>query len=349
MLKENYCSFQATVNVTNINEYGKNPNAYLLNVLSKIYNQRNRMNEHILKVVQILERGQCVINKTNISSIGVVSVLFIAKVLNVSVGDMLPNVSIIANNICYIGSYDYVYVEPGTSRTSTTKILSSIESIPGKEFKIGWTIPFVITEIEKTPETNSVSVFGNLVSARYYLENKFVWKIDKENAKLEIDDIITQKIKEIKVELTLRDEVNCTFFEKLFYPKKIASAAASKMPTKWQTYEGGPMWQGPPALNVTGALTSLVGMVDAAINGKEQNFEGIWTRPLELHRSSPMIQKLSGEDASAVDTCANVMVMTALSEILEALQLVRKMSVMYDEEKISSQATLWTIIEDLKL
>lgn len=354
MLRENYCSFQTTINVLNINEYGKNPNAYLLNVLSKIYNQKNYMNEYILKVVRILERGECVINKTNISSTGVVSVSFIAKVLNVGVGDMLPNVTIIANNICYIGSYDYVYVEPGTSRTTTCKILSSIESIPGKDFKIGWTIPFVISEIERAPGVSSVSVFGNLISAKYYAENVYTWCINKENSKLEVDELIIQKIKEIKVELTLREDFDNTFFEKLFYPKK-TTASMSKIATKWQTYEDGPIWQGPPSLNIAGKLISIVNMVDMAINGKEQDFEGVWTRPLELHRSSPMIQKLQVDAAASshainvVDTSANVMVMTALTEILESLVLIRKMSVMYGDEKMAAQASLWTIIEDLKL
>jgi hypothetical protein len=355
MIKEDYAFFETTLAITNISEYGVNPDSYLLNQLGTNFNHRCFMGKYILKVVKIEKRSKCVINSTNLTAYGNIDIRFMAKILCVSPGDILANVTITTNNITYIGNYDYLFTDAETKKITKETVATAIRQPSKKDFKIGWTLPIVLLEVEYSPMSRAISTYGTLLCAPYFVETKKTWRIDKENAILDYNDIIANQLKNIKVELELRTKPDfrpesIMFFEKLFYPMR----STAKTNTKWETYEGGQPWIGPPSMNFAKPLLSIVNAVNLVSEGKEQIFSGVWTRPLELHRSSPMIQKLDADMASAaestlVETTANVMIAEVLTEILDNLRFIRMMVINYNDEKIKSQDGLWKIIEDLKL
>ena len=356
MIREHYeMTLETTLNILSIHEYATDSEAYILNALGNIFMHKCFDRQYILKIVRIIKKSACEIYKSNLDSFGTVNVTFMAKVLYLNIGDILPNVTLISDVMTtYIGDYNYIFTDAETKKVTKERIAVAIQPIPKKNFKLDWIMPVVIIENYFSPMQSVINAYSCLLSAEYFNLTKKIWRVDKSNSTLEMNEIISQKLKNIKVELELRTKSDIraesiVFFEKLFYPMK----NITKTNTKWDTYEGGQPWQGPPSATFTKPLISIVNAVNLVSEGKEQNFTGVWTRPLELHRSSPMIQKMSADDITTVEpliveTTATVMVSEVLSEILEIIKLIRMMAIYYDEATISAQSGLWQIIEDLK-
>jgi hypothetical protein len=338
MIKEQFKTFNATVTVENVHEYGINPKEFLLNALNDEFAGKCYYGEYIIKVTNITRQNLCLINKTNIDGDAFVDVVFIAHILYIAAGDMLPAVEIKILDQAYLGRYQY--------SLENIKIAVGVSAIPKREFRIGWFLPVCISQTYKAPMKDTNNVLGSLVCPKYFIDNNKTWRVPEELGKLELGEFLPKIFGGIKAEIEIRSQFDYAFFENLFYARKTTKQDEE---ASWQTYTGGPVWRGPKAVPIAGKLVSALEFVNQVIKGQSVNMAGVWTRPLEVHRSSPMFMKLPDSTDGAVITSANVMMTEILTEIFEMLTLIRHMSMFYKKEIIEAQRGLWLIMEEMKI
>jgi hypothetical protein len=338
MIKEQLKVFPATVDIDNVHEYGIGPKEFLINALNERYSGRCFLGEYIIKVIDIEQMGPCLINKTNLYGNAYVDLKFKASVMYIAPGDMMPAVEIRLTEPAYYGRYSY--------NVGSARIAVAVDAIPKRDFKVGWFMPVCINVVSKQPLMDTTNVSGSLICPRYFINSTKIWRIPDDLSTLNSEVIIAKLFGNIKAEIDIRSQFDYTFFENLFYARKTGKHDED---ASWLTYTGGPMWKGTKAVKLDGKLVSALEFVNQAIKNQTVNLAGVWTRPIEIHRSSPMFMKLPDSTEGAVLTSANVMMAEILTEIFEVLTLIRHMSMFYKKEIIDSQKALWLIMEDMKI
>ena len=350
-------TIEATVDISNPTNFCTNTEEHLLGALRDKYNGKCFFAVYILNVKSIERRSMCKLVKTNNSGGGYMDVRFLADVVVFSAWDIITDVLIVNRQQMVLGEY---YL-PGGPKMAVVALYASksVEAIA-----VGQKVPVRVMIAQHSPGQPQASIVAtlltcDLVARVYQLEGA----LSGDDARLKLAPLLTKIEKELAVRAQLAADHGelLWFFEGLLYAYR--GEPAGVLPTKFT--EPGPAsvgssieapWVGPPMLEPTEAGVEVLNLLDivrgVVASGVSLPVAGLWSRPLNVHRSSPLVARLPG-GAGRPDTpwahpvygdpC--IVFAEMLKNILDFLKATHNLVKSYNSrEDIEKHVNVWSIM-----
>jgi hypothetical protein len=370
--------FTVTINVRNPIGFCADKMRQAMIHLKSTYERRCYMGSFIVAINKIEEISSCRIINTNNSGEGVVDVQFSATVGSLARWDIYPGAKILRTDLLVGGetSPDMVKADPARRDVRDIGVIltliSSAETT--KLVRAGQTVCVRVVGVEHKPMQPGVSVAGQLLTCERATPVYRVRGNLTTTAALEMMPIIVA----IDAELAQRKKAfdkapgGFMFFEGLLY--SYARKSSERESIKSNVAEA---WEGPKRLPFTTEAAkaaaeleskaeakleskveavNILDIVRAAAAGKPQPFEGVWSRPLTLCRSSPLVARRSAaapveetKGTEIIETPA-VVCHVFLKSILEFLTAVRCMTEIYNSEKmLKEHQNIWLAMKSAQI
>lgn len=309
---------------------------------------------YIVSIDEIAKISDCRIVSTNHSAEGTIDVQFSATVAVFSQWDIIPGVRIVKSEQLIIGSTSgpekgTQFGDPRDARVVVT-VLPSAES---KTARVEQTVVVRVVSAEHAPMQQHASVVGTLLTCeRAHPVYRVRGSLDSSSA-LELMPLVSAIDRELGARESMykNRRTDMMFFEILLYSfvrDKGLQAAADDF--KIASEEGSPTWHGPPeaAMAVSAQIVNVLDLVKRAAGGRPQAMGDLWSRPLNLYRSSPHVARLRKSGAApagwqgAVDETPSVVLQIFLKSQLEFLFAVRSMVETYNTKAlIDGHVNIW--------
>jgi hypothetical protein len=341
-----------------------NTENYILGVLNEQYVGKCYNGALILKINTIDEISSCEIITTNLLGNGNINVKFTAMIRRFYPGEFLPNVWVQKTQPSILGSYAedndgisvmaYIMIPYGI-QFEPSPLKQSIMTIREHQ-----RIPMRVIDVYHKC-ANPIPAIG---ATLLVCEKKYNKYIITSSVGKGIKKMLSPLMKRIEEELQLRNDItpdikeNILFFESLLYSYRSKENKENKI-----TSTNFPEWAGPNEIpmSVDGEVINLLDYLhNIDDNIANDNIIGIWSRPLNIYKSSPnaVFRKLSpGEE---LDMEADPLLIEEgspesvfirfLKDILDYLSIVRKMAEYYiDNATLMSHKNIWDAMKEVQL
>jgi hypothetical protein len=344
LLEKEFC---VTVDVADVCNFCANKGPLLMAALHDEYAGRCYMGCYIIEIVEIIMASACHLITTNSSAEGYIEVKFMARVAVFSQWDILVGVEVMMNEKMLIGVHGDKVRKTG---------LATVALLPSKAVEalaVGQQIAVRVVVAGHTPMQERASVYAVLLTcdaaAQVY---RLRGALDKA-ASAELAPMLAA----VETELAAREELVATrradlwFFELLLYSYRARRAGTGTDSQTLPAWEGGPSWEGPPALvpHAEGcAVRNVLDIVRKVVHdGESVPVTGAWSRPLNLYRSSPLAAVADGRHLpagwiAATESAPRVVFALFLKNILDFLVATRELAQLYStEELVRKHFALW--------
>jgi len=354
--------------------FSKDKKAYILRILNDKMVKKCFDGCYIIKIDEILNISSCSIITSNLNGNGNVNVKFIAIVRCFEVGELLCG-GLIAKTQPYIfGNYKETYEDIEISATFAIPHGIHIEPLPLEKsirsIREAQNIPMRIIGVNhKCGEAKAAIVVTLLVCHKKY--NKYI--INSPLTELGMSHI-RPILDAIKTEMELRDEIvngededvkkNILFFESLLYSISTNTNytninMSSSVEIISNEYS---KWWGPAETTVE-TTTPAINLLEY-FNTENPNTIGIWSRPLNIYKSSPMAVLEPIESASIEHTVeptkkyfdileegnADTVFIRFFKDMLDYLIIIRKMSEFYSSNAlIMAHKNIWDAMKEVQI
>lgn len=322
-----------TVNITDIIQYSEDPKNVVLGKLNNKYQKKCYKGYFIQNIVDILEQSSCKMSKNVIAGYGTVNVIPVAEVSKISENQIkLAKICLNANRtLCKnLDGNAAIDIWPETPTDTSLKSLKKDQIVP-----------IIVKKCWYKPMEPSIIVVANLVTCRQKSETYHVNGILKSPFPIEIHDML-KHIKNALVERQHKNQDNIMFFENILYPFK-----KKYLETKINIAKDFPEWIGPGKDSSTEKTeTNILSILKQIINSEIKEFEckGVWSRELNIHLSSPIINisKQTMMKPSYMTPFDIIGIM--LFDILNYLSIINDLCDNYDGKKIEKNLNIWEIM-----
>lgn len=356
--------FDATIDIANPIGFCTDKERHLMNELHNQFVDRCYKGALVLRIVRVIKSGACCICTSNGSGEGSVDVQFLAAVRVFSRWDILTGVTVRHVSHLIAGHY----TPPGGSAQAFVVLRPTRGADTLSE---GQQIAVRITNAEH-PARQAAVAYGVLLTCDRAAP---VYRVRGALEPAAAADLLPM-VDQIATELALREDVARThgaallFFETLLYSYAApagasAAASAAALSHRVAAWEGGPEWVGPVPLcgpdDAAFTMLSIVDLVRRAAAGTAVPVAGLWSRPLCLHRSSPLAafapravnaarSEARSEAPESVDEPPRVMFALMLKNILDFLMATREMATGYVRpDSDPKYAGLWSAMRMAQL
>lgn len=321
--------FDVTLNITNPINFCTNKKQYIVTELNNIYTNKCYMGSYIIDILEILQSSSCRLVNTNSSGNGIIDVRFLAKVFILNSWDILIGVEIEKNQSLIIGKYK--------KSNLIIDVTFKPTNIQANSLTIGQLTPVRVIKAIHKPKESKIAVAAVLLTCD---RKQINYRVKGEIAKSAIPEILLLFDK-IKEELKLRSSMpkdKIIFFESLLYSYKNIPKD-----TKRINFDSLP-WEGPLS-NSSSENKEMINLYDTL----SMDLTGFWTRPLDLCRSSPLIQLLQDKPSEYVLTAPHLMIIEFAKNILTFLMAIREFVEVYTTEKIQSHENIWNMMRHVQI
>lgn len=357
--------FDATIDVANPIGFCADKNAHLLSELHSKFVDRCFKGALILRILKVVRAGACCICNSNGSGEATVDVQFLAAVRVFARWDILTGVTV--RHVSHLIGGHYEPKEGGpagaaaATATTTAQAFVVLQPTRGADaLAIGQRIAVRVLKAEHPPRQAAVAYGVLLTCERAAPVFRVRGSLDPAAAAdlMGLADRVADELA-LRAEVARARPAELAFFEGLLYAyaapagARGAAAAAGALSHRVAAWEGGPEWVGPaPLMALEEGLVahSLVELVRKAAVAPV-SVAGQWSRPLCLHRSSPLVAfapRVSRAAASAtvaaadaVDEPPRVVFAMMLKNILDFLVATRELALEYDDVHHPKYAGLW--------
>ena len=304
---------------------------------------------YILDIKEIINCGACHIVRTNGSGDAYIDVSFLAEVIVFSRWDILVGVDIVSHQQMVVGLHERIQGSKKTRAIVTVLASSAVASIA-----IGQKIAVRVILAQHSPMQPQASVVSTLlvcdqIAPAYKLKGMLDHHSTAE---------LTPMFDLIKIELETRNTLIVThkadllFFENLLY--SFRNQEANTLDSEHLAWKNGPIWLGPPMMTIkdvsANEFVSVLDIVQKVINGESVSVSGVWSRSLDIHRSSPLTAVVRGDNTipsswNVIDGNPRIVFAEMLKNILDFLVATREMVAMYNsKELIDKHINVWTVM-----
>ena len=337
-----------SVTVKNPQNYCQDPEAYLLSRLRETFIERSNkcwMASYVIAIRGIVQRSLCTVNSQDASAYANVDVKFEALVREETRGGIHVGVQIIENRVDNLqGSLER---KTGDADSIEMRFMFDAKAAGAKEFRKGQFLP---TRAVADPFCIPL---GNIVCTNSALllcdRAPPVYKITAPLAKHQKAALafLASSIAQQLGVRRARSAEKLRFFDDLLYPFK-PPAAKDDRPTVVGPVcsKGAPDWEGPPRFQDPTA--SVHNVLELLEDGSPAPGE-VWSQPLTLHRSSPLIARLpasASEEARCLEASSFTCLQEVLTNINNVITAINEMAAFYTDEMIDSHANIWRVMEN---
>lgn len=365
--------FTVTINVRNPIGFCAGKEHQAMVHLKSVYERRCFMGSYIVSIDKVVKTGACRIVNTNVSAEATVDVQFLATVGVLARWDIVPGVKIIGTDLLVGGETvpDPAVRHEDTRDIGVTMVLAA--SPETRQIRAGQVVCARVLDVVHKPLKSSVTACGKLLTCEragpiYKVHGKLT-----RAAATEMMSIVVAIDAELARRKSAFARTNGDFmlFEGLLY----TYARTTKPEIQKIVSKVAATWEGPKHLPVRekGDVVNLLDIVRAAAAGEPQPFDGVWSRPLTLYRSSPLVHRGGGSAPSSdlrskhnpealrseqktdhkeeerqeiIEETPPVVAHVFLKSILEFLSAVRCMTEIYNTEKIKKDhQNIWAVMK----
>lgn len=292
--------FSEIINVVNSINFCSDKVGHLMIELKELFESKCYSGCYILEITRIITMSACNIDLLSQSTIDVV---FEARVIQYKKWGIITNVKITDNLPIVVGETEYANV----TLLNYDRYLEIV--------KIGQVIPVRIYEVRyeimKKISIVALPLMPDKQSIIYNIPNQ-----------LSVDNAVglMSYVDRISNEMKLRENLNPE--ELLFYEQIFNSEFTADNQTAVEVYDGGNQWYGP----VPKDTVNITNMISSRANGQDVNFIGLWTRSIDITKTSPFIRKLTSAPKSfeinskeaLVDILENILIfLVCIRELVE--------------------------------
>lgn len=365
--------FDATIDVANPIGFCADKNAHLLSELHSKFVDRCYKGALVLRILKVVRAGACCICNSNGSGEATVDVQFLAAVRVFARWDILTGVTV--RHVSHLIGGHYEPKEGGpAAATTTAQAFVVLQPTRGADaLAIGQRIAVRVLKAEHPPRQAAVAYGVLLTCERAAPVFRVRGSLDPAAAAdlMGLADRVADELA-LRAEVARARPAELAFFEGLLYAYGApagargaaaagagagagACAGAATLSHRVAAWEGGPEWVGPaPLMALEEGLVahSLVELVRKAAVAPV-SVAGQWSRPLCLHRSSPLVAfaprvsraaataSATVAAADAVDEPPRVVFAMMLKNILDFLVATRELALEYDDVHHPKYAGLW--------
>jgi hypothetical protein len=361
--------FSATVDVADVCNFCADKDRHLMAALHDRFAGRCFGGCFVMDILKVLKASACHLVRTNSSGEGYIDVEFLAQVTVFCRWDILVGVKILNHQPMLIGVYGSTDTlerplapldQAGGLAKPCRAVVTARGSKAVETLAVGQLAAVRIIACEHPPMKDHAAVVGVLLTCDNVAP---VYKIRgglDQAARVELAPILDAVEKELLVreELIKTRRADFWFFESLLFAFREGASSKGSIPSLPETlavptWDGGPVWEGPvrPVPANTGELAeNIVAIVHRVVRGGETvPVAGTWSRPLSVHRSSPLAAVVRGKDAvsadwaPAVESTPRAVFAEFLKNILDFLVAVRELVQVYStKEMIEKHYNLWS-------
>jgi hypothetical protein len=351
--------FETTLNVVNPINFCTNKSGNVLTMLQNAYVGRCYMGAFIQSIVSVEKVSACKMVKTNGSGDAYVDVSFRATIAVFSTWDILVGVRVVSRGQMVHGVYEApaagaspaasVYEAPAASAkapaASEAPARAAVTLLAAKgadTVAIGQLVAVRVIMASHEPMQPQASVVATLLTCDTIAP---VYKLRGALEPAAAADL-RPLLERIHEELRRREAgPSAAFFEGLLlaHRRRDGTAAASEATV---LVEGAPAWRGPAPLVETPDTQNVLDIVGRALE-QSVPVTGVWSRPLSLHRSSPLAAcvkegPLPPGWGAPVSANAQAVFAGFLRNILDFLVATRELATVYGTpELIAQHHNIW--------
>jgi DNA-directed RNA polymerase subunit E'/Rpb7 len=348
----------ATIGVRNPISFCTDKKRHALIYLKNTYEGKCFKGGFIASIDAIPKISDCRIVSTNHSAEGYIDVQFSAKVAVLARWDVIPGVKIVRSEQLIIGSTPGRDKETYFDDPRDAKVVVTLLPTPeAKTIRVGQLVCVRVVNAEHAPMQQHASAVGTLLTCE---RSSPVYRVrgtlDPAGAAelMPVVDAIDREMQE-RQRLYETRRADMMFFEVLLYSYSRGKEGlqAAEDDAHIESAMGSVAWIGPPEAKTDAATTyvNIIDLVKKAAAGEAQPMDGLWSRPLTMYRSCPLVSRVARKSsASAVDETPPVAVQVFLKSILEFLFAVRSMVETYNSKAlIDSHVNLWIAMRKSQL
>jgi hypothetical protein len=233
-------------------------------------------------------------------------------------------------------------------------VVTLITSKSAEALAIGQKFPARIIMAEHSPMHQRASIVATLLTCdQTAAVVRLEGTLDKE-AGPELAPLLERVEEELARRPSL-DRARVWFHERLLYAFQNDD---TKNDTNIEAWPGGAVWEGPAGIEAaTTAPTataptakSIIAIVRRVVGGDTVDVSGIWSRTLDLYRSSPLVRHVAAGPPPAgwgepADSVARAVFAEYLKNVLDFLVCVREMTELYNTPELEkNNANLWAVM-----
>lgn len=337
--------FETTLNVTNPINFCTNKSGNVLTMLQNAYVGRCYMGAFIQSIVSVDKVSACKMVKTNGSGDAYVDVSFTATIAVFSTWDILVGVRVVSRGQMVHGVYEAPAAGGKASAASEAPARAAVTLLAAKgadTVAIGQLVAVRVIMASHEPMQPQASVVATLLTCDTIAP---VYRLRGALEPAAAADL-RPLLERIHEELRRREAgPSAAFFEGLLlaHRRRDSPAAASEATV---LVEGAPAWRGPAPLVETPDAQNVLDLVGRALE-QSVPVTGVWSRPLSLHRSSPLAAcvkegPLPPGWGAPVSANAQAVFAGFLRNILDFLVAARELATVYSTpELIAQHHNIW--------
>jgi hypothetical protein len=326
--------FVTTLNIVNPVNFCSNKQHHTLIELQNEYEGKCFLGVFIIHIDEILSTSYCMVQRTNNSGEGFLHVRFRAKVSLLENNDILLGIKITQHDRVLIG--EVAGSEPADINVLISREVESVrvdQIIPGRVVRSIYT-PFQIKPaiavnfLTCDKEAPRYRVIGNLTP----------------EATMPLVALAQQILNQMQIRAEkIKTEMGRTaiwFFESLLYSFKRDSHSDATISTNAPEFENVVDWEGPAQKKELNDQVNLLEILSAATK-KSQSMDGVWIRPLEIYRSSPLVCRMKLEE-NLPTLLPQHLIALYLKSMFNFLQAINNLPEIYNtNELLNSHSNLW--------
>jgi hypothetical protein len=336
-----YCvkNFTTTINIVDPINFCQNIEMHILTDLRSRFQGKCYKGCYVISIRDILNYSNCQIISTNLSSDGLINVIFSADTFVYGKWDILISVNMLKCDKVQIGQFQ----EQDSPVKSIVGLLQNTSQI----FYVGQKIPSRVVQVLYKPGQQM-----NIVAIPLSCDKHVSIYNVKGNLKADAKSEITKFNELIMSEMNLREQSlkieskrsSIWFFENLLY----GYITEGSQKTEEIICKNGMKWSGPPGIKTNHKTVNLVDIMHDYDKSREYNLTGVWTRDLSIYRSSPLICKLDKipDGSVSIEVNPRQLMIEQLKNMYDFLKAVRQLADTYDtDELVTSHMNVWAFMK----
>lgn len=337
--------FDVTLNVANPIDFCADKGKHVLTALRQGYVGRCFKGAFIVGVKEIRAISSCHILDTGAGGEGYVDVQFLAEVAVFCRWDILVGVEILSHQQMVVGNYE----ESLPAAEANVKAVVTLLASPAvTAISVGQMVSVRAMMVEHTPMKEYAAIVGTLLTCDQAAPVYRLRGVLDQASQAELSPILSAIDVELRARETLvRDrEPDVRFFELLLYHYRGGATPGSQ---SVESFGDSPAWSGPafraPAEEGV-EMKNVLEIAKRAVSGESVLVAGLWSRALNIYRSSPLAARAAELPArwtaEPVDETPRVVFTEFLKNILDFLTAVRRMAELYNtRELIDAHRSIW--------
>ncbi len=350
--------FITDLTVTNPIGFAANQRKAVTKLLQERFENRCWMGTFVVSIAEV-EKLSGLRILDNSSGFGTINVTFRAVCRTYARWDIIAGVKLTTRNRLLLGA-------PAVDEDGA-RLVVSIHPKNAETLRITQLVPVRLTEVSHPPTRETACAVGVLLTCDRAAPSFRITAGGVLDPK-EVESL-AGLLEAVRAELLLREELLGTradaisFFEGLLYSfRKTASAAAEFDEILSQ---GASRWRGPARVAKTAAVPSgfvPVNFLELALRaqaGETVKVDGIWSRTLDLYRSSPLASRAQHGGAEAETALPRVVFGLLLRNMLSFLVAIRQLAELHggggnaspgaETDSIREHENIWTVMRAAQL